>query len=166
MFRSGKDSKNKSIYHDYDRSFNLKPYKRVNYKKYYITIMICLIILSFSFYFYLKSTKTNSNNKSANTEKTAQTAKKVENTKQKEEEERNAQQRRAILELNQSVENITTDFINDAYQSVGEAINPFFDQQIAEVQHQLNALKSESNVLDEAFKTVTQSQTAMLAIQW
>lgn len=85
---------------------------------------------------------------------------------QKEEEERNAQQRRAILELNQSVENITTDFINDAYQSVGEAINPFFDQQIAEVQHQLNALKSESNVLDEAFKTVTQSQTAMLAIQW
>lgn len=85
---------------------------------------------------------------------------------QKEEEERNAQQRRAILELNQSVENITTDFINDAYQSVGEAINPFFDQQIAEVQHQLNALKSENNALDEAFKTVTQSQTAMLAIQW
>ena len=85
---------------------------------------------------------------------------------QKEEEERNAQQRRAILELNQSVENITTDFINDAYQSVGEAINPFFDQQIAKVQHQLNALKSENNALDEAFKTVTQSQTAMLAIQW
>ena len=85
---------------------------------------------------------------------------------QKEEEERNAQQRRAILELNQSVENITTDFINDAYQSVGEAINPFFDQQIAKVQHQLNALKSENNALDEAFKTVTQRQTAMLAIQW
>lgn len=95
MFRSGKNNKNKSIYHDYDRSFNLKPYKRVNYKKYYITIMICLIILSFSFYFYLKSTKTNSNNKSANTEKTAQTAKKVENTKQKEEEERKKREEEA-----------------------------------------------------------------------
>lgn len=85
---------------------------------------------------------------------------------QKEEDERNAQQRRAMLELHQAIDNICTDFVNNAYQAVEQAIYPIFDRKIAEIQNQLEALKSENIALDEDLNKVTQSQTAMLAIQW
>lgn len=82
------------------------------------------------------------------------------------EAERNAQQRSAMLQAHQTVDSISTDFANDAYKAVEQAVYPIFDQKIAEVQKQLEALKSENSALDDAFNKVTQTQTAMLAIQW
>ena len=85
---------------------------------------------------------------------------------QNEEAERNAQRRSAMLQAHQTIDRICTDFMNDAYQAVEQAVYPIFDQKIAEVQRQLEALKSENSALDEAFNKVIESQTKMLAIQW